>query len=111
MHRIDRHHHRFASVLQLRSGRFGLPAESFLEESLRIKSSLNLTEKDKTFFKYPENYKNVALVRLAQNRRSDALQLTQKLIALMELDAGLQAATHSFLFHHANLCCSVWGSI
>jgi len=76
-------------------------AETFVQKSLQIKRSRGFKE-DSVFcaFNYAENYKNLALVRTAQGRHRDAVELCQKAVGLMELHNDPDSATVlSFRFH------------
>ncbi|KAE8310660.1 hypothetical protein BDV41DRAFT_383747 [Aspergillus transmontanensis] len=79
-------------------------AERFLDNSIGIKRSLQLPENGTAFFNFAENFKNLALVRLAQKQPDEAMRLIERATALMEANAGIHAATtQSFLFHRANI--------
>ncbi|KAE8336179.1 hypothetical protein BDV24DRAFT_168522 [Aspergillus arachidicola] len=79
-------------------------AEVFLDRSIGIKCSLQLPENGTAFFNFAENFKNLAIVRLAQKRPDEAMRLIKRATALMEANAGVHAATtQSFLFHRANI--------
>ncbi|KAE8136798.1 hypothetical protein BDV38DRAFT_283736 [Aspergillus pseudotamarii] len=79
-------------------------AKGYLDESISIKCSLDLPENGTAFFNFAENFKNLAIVRLAQKQPDEAMRLIERATTLMEANVGVHAATtQSFLFHRANI--------
>ena len=90
------------SMLELSSYK---QAEEYLEHSIRIKRENKLTDTGRAYFNFAENYKNLALVRIAQGWVKDATDLTSRAVKLIELGEGPKSASvQSFRFHHAYAC-------
>jgi tetratricopeptide (TPR) repeat protein len=82
-------------------GHYGL-AEKFLNRSVEIKRTIPLDEEGMAHFNYAENFKNLAIVRIAQRRTKAACKLTARAVHLIENGAGADTATtQAFKFHHA----------
>jgi hypothetical protein len=77
-------------------------AEIYLKMSIDLKVGWNMPETGDAFFNYAENYKNLAIVRIAQRRFQEAVNLTTRAVELMERGFGCQgAAVQAFRFHRA----------
>jgi len=74
--------------------------EEYLQRSLSLKRSLNLSEDGRAYFNYAENFKNLSMVRTAQDNHNEAIQLCVLAVSLIESGMGqTSAAAQSFRMH------------
>ncbi|KAI9735121.1 MAG: hypothetical protein M1834_001709 [Cirrosporium novae-zelandiae] len=75
-------------------------AEAYIQRSLAVKNEIPMVEDGVAYFCYAENYKNLSIIRRAQNRLSEAVEISAQAVRLIEDGTGTECASVWALRHH-----------